>query len=140
MATIYGDNFSSSDGLKKAPGTRHNSAVRRFGNSVDLAVEGGGNTDTLKVADLPAGFVFDEIKISSTANCSGINFTLGTAADPDKYMTTTAGPNATTLGNLGLPAMRQMAALTEGEEVFLTPSGNLPASGTIQVDIYGSKT
>lgn len=139
MANIYGKNFSATDGLKKASGSSHDAGIRRFSNSVDLAVEGGGGTNALLIGVKPRGTVFDSATIASTANISALNFTIGTAADPDKYQTTIAGPNAVVKPNLGLPAMRAEAPSTEDEEIFLTPSGNLPASGILEASFYVSK-
>lgn len=139
MAKIYGNNFSATALLALASGITHDAGIRRFGNSVDLAVEGGGNQDDLKVCVKPRGSVFDSITIASDANLSGINFTVGTEADPDKYMTATAGPNAAVKANLGLPAMRAETAPSESEEIFIFPSGNLPATGTLEVSLYASK-
>lgn len=138
MALIYGDQFSS-DAASVAQGVSHDAGVRRFGNSVDLAIEGGGGQNTPIVAKLPSGVVPVGCEVSCSTNASAINFTLGTAADPDKYATAFAGPaaGATVKVNI-LPAMLK-TILTDAETVILTPSGNLPATGILVASFFASK-
>ena len=138
MPNIQGKNFSAVDDLKMASGTNHNAGVRRFGNSADLATEGGGTADPIKVCVLPVGTVFDELKMAASVDLSALTFTLGTAAEPAKYMTATAGPNAAIKSGMGLPAKRAMDPLAYDEELILTPSGNWPAAGTIEASVYAS--
>lgn len=138
MALIYGKQFSS-DARDMAEGTIHDAGVRRFGNSVDLAVEGASSQNTLIVGKLPSGVVVSGAEVSCTTNASAINYTLGTVADPDKYATAFAGPAAgATVRVPILPAMLQ-TLLEEPETVILTPSGNQPATGILVASIFASK-
>jgi hypothetical protein len=138
MANLNGDQFSSDPG-SMAQGTIHDAGVRRFGNSFDLAVAGGGTTNTPIVAKAPSGVVPAGCDVSCTTNASGINFTLGTAADPDKYATAFAGPAANATVRVAiLPAMLK-TMLEEPETIILTPSGNMPANGTLVTSFFASK-
>lgn len=138
MALINGTQFSTDPG-NMAQGTMHDAAVRRFGNDFDLAVAGGGTTNTPVVAKLPSGVVPVSCEVSCTTNASGINFTLGTVADPDKYATAFAGPAANATVRVAiLPAMLK-TILEEPETIILTPSGNMPANGTLVASFFASK-
>lgn len=135
--TKFGSIFSATDTLKKAPGEVHDAGVRTFKNSFDLTVD-GGTSEPMKVADLPPGCVVEAITIRSDQNLSGINFTLGTAATANKYMIASAGPNASA-ATYYPPLALALTATTDREELFVTPSGNMPNVGTMTVRIHVSK-
>lgn len=131
--TKYGSQFSATDALKKANGTSHNSPQKVFKNKFALATE-GGTAEPLKIASIGPGHVFDELKIETDANLSGVTFTVGTPDDPDKYKTATAGPNATTVVWQPLLALT-LDATTGAEDIILTPSGAIPGAGTIRTTL-----
>lgn len=127
----YGYQFSSSDPLKKADGRSHNAGVRSFENVFDLTVD-GGTAQPLKVAEIGPGVHVHSLFIDTDQNLSGLNFTLGTASAPAKYGASTAGPNATQkIVYAPLSTMLNCTDLVE--EVWLTPSGNMPNAGTLRV-------
>lgn len=133
----YGIQFSSTDGLKKADGRSHDAGLRTFANYFDLTVD-GGTSQTLKIADLPEGVVIKGWDIESDQNLSGINFSLGTTAAATKYGAAVAGPNATAQSRF-VPMAIKLDATAAAEELFLTPSGNLPSAGGLRVTVYASK-
>lgn len=135
--TKFGSVFSATDTLKKAPGELHDAGVRTFKNSFDLTADGGG-VEPMKVADLPPGCVVESVVVRSDQNLSAINFTLGTAASAAKYMASAAGPNATA-ATYYPPLAVSMTATTDREELFLTPSANMPSTGTLIVRVHVSK-
>lgn len=132
----YGKNFSTAH-LHRAPGTSHHAAERDYSNLFDLAAD-GGTAEALKIAHVGPGVVAKELLIESSANISGINFTVGTAADPDKYGTTTAGPAANGSKIIYPPLALGLDPTTEAEDIILTPSGALPGAGTIRTTFRAS--
>lgn len=137
MANIYGNQFGS-DRAKLAQGASHDAAVRRHSNSVDLAVEGGGTADTLIAARLREGCSVCAIDISCTTNASGITFGVGTAAAATKYGAAVTGPAAGATVRVAIPVAVLDDILTANEEIILTPSGNLPATGILVASVYAS--
>lgn len=133
--TKYGSQFDA-DGAVRAAGESHNASLRTYDNKVALATE-GGTSQAIKIADIGPGTCLQEIDIFCSQDISAINFTVGTAADADKYLTTTAGPNATIKTSQVLIAL-QLEPTTEREEIFLTPSGNMPSTGTLVTRIRAS--
>ncbi|QNQ09250.1 hypothetical protein [Sphingomonas alpina] len=133
MAIVYGAAFSSTDLTAKAPGTSHDAGERSFRNVFDFATNGGGGTvNTPKIAIVREGSCIKGFRVSSDVNCSGINFTIGTIADPVKYCAAFAGPaaNAQVIPTVKIP-MQAMDPLARPEEIYLFPSGNMPAAGTL---------
>ena len=144
MAQSNGANFGGGDPAKLASGTRHDAGIRLFENKFDLESDddaAGGTSNTLLVAKIREGCKISHGGyLSSTANLSGINFTLGTAADPDKYATAFAGPAANATVTIPvLPAMLAADPLSTPEDLILTPSGNLPAAGTVVAAVTAAK-
>lgn len=135
--TKYGKNFSATDGLKKAAGQSHNAQVVAFGNAFDLAVD-GNTAQALKIADLPAGVVPLYFTIDCDQNVSALTFKLGTTADDDLYGAAANGPNAT-VQTRHVPVALGLTPTQAAAEVFLTPSGNMPATGNLRVVIYGTQ-
>ena len=130
----YGSQFSSTDQLKKANGTSHNSPIKAFKNKFALATD-GGTSESLVIGRVGPGHVIDELKIETDANLSGVNFTIGILGALAKYKAATAGPNATTLVMQPLLSLA-LDASVEGEEILLTPSGNIPGAGSIRTTLY----
>lgn len=134
--TKYGSAYSGTDDKFLSPGQSVNAAMRAHMNVFNLAVD-GGTSEPLKLAYIGPGNVPIHFVIETGANLSGVNFTIGTPADPDKYGTAVAGPNATTQVRYPLLALG-VTPTSEGEEIILTPSGNLPSSGTIRTNVVTS--
>jgi hypothetical protein len=134
--TKFGSAYSETDPLKLAPGESVNAGSRHHKNVFDLAVD-GGTSEPLKMANIGPGNVPDRFVIETGANLSAINFTIGTPADPDKYGTAVAGPNATVQVRYPLLALG-VTPTDVGEEIILTPSGNLPSSGLIKTNVVTS--
>lgn len=140
MTVAYGTNYSGTDPLKLAPGTEVDAAVRLFRNFFDLAL---WTTDTdigdkLMIGHPKEGSVFDAFVINSSANLSGATFQLGTLDDPDKYLTTFTGPNATTI-RIEVPASTGRDALAKAEDIYLTVAGaDLPHTGVVTTKLFMS--
>lgn len=140
MAKIYGNAFSGSDRRKLAPGAVHDAGVRRYRNVFNLADAGvGGTTNTPLVAKLREGTALAACELTSNVNLAGVNFTLGTEAEPAKYATAFAGPGAGATVRVSiLPAALAADALATPEEIILTPSAALPAAGTVVASVMAS--
>jgi hypothetical protein len=123
-------------------GTDTDAALRVIRNRFNLSTDtdpAGGTSNRLYIGRLPQGCVPRSVRIMTDANCSAINLTVGTTASAAKYMASAAGPNATQSLPV-MPIAAQMAdALTAYEDVYVTPSGNWPASGQIAVSMDFSK-
>lgn len=133
MASSMGAVFSSTDSRVLAPGTSHDAGIRSMRNVFNLATNGGGGTtNSLKAAALRSGMCVRGARLTSDVNCSGINFTIGTLADPTKYAAAFAGPaaNAQVVVTLKV-AIQAMDPLAAAEDVYLFPSGNTPGAGTL---------
>lgn len=139
MADIYGKAYSATNALHRTHGTTSDAGVRRFRNCVDLAAEGGGTANSIIAAMVREGVAVCEVRLHSTANLSGINFTIGTDAAPAKYGAAQAGPNATSK-TFQIPVAQLAAdALSAPETIKFFPSGNLPGAGTIVAEVFASK-
>jgi hypothetical protein len=136
--TKLGTQFAAlaASALGVAMGSSHNAAMRGYKNKFALATE-GGTTEPLQVATLGAGCVFDSIRIETDANLSTMNFLIGTPADPDKYGTAVAGPNAVPQTRYPLIAL-PLDAIAEGETIILTPSANIPSVGSIRTTVMAT--
>lgn len=141
MANIGGTAYNLTDPLDRANGAMVNAGLRVYKNTFDLAVagQGGGGDDPLLAAKVREGNVIDSIFMQSSANLSAVNFTIGTAADPDKYGAAQAGPNATAKEFVLTIAGAAQGELAAPEEIIITPSGNLPSSGVIVTRVVTSK-
>lgn len=141
MAKLYGSAFNASDPRKLAPGTVHDAGSRRFSNKFNFADSGvGGTTNTPIIARIRAGSAVHAFELSSTVSLAGINFTLGTAAEPAKYCATFAGPAAG--GTVRAPIKPDVLAadaIKSPEEIILTPSANLPGAGIVVGSVFASK-
>lgn len=142
MAKILGSAFRaiSAAGAALASGCVHDAGVRRFRNTFNLAdANVGGTTNTPVVARLREHNALSACELSSTVSLAAVNFTLGTADDPDKYATAFAGPAAgATVRVPILPAMLAADAISAPEEIILTPSAALPANGLVVASVYAS--
>lgn len=141
MAKIYGSAFSATDTKKLAPGTVHDAGSRRFRNTFNLADAGvGGTTNTPIVARVREGSAVHACEVSSSANLSAINFTLGIVGDPAKYAAAFAGPAAGATVRVPIkPEVLAADALALPEEIILTPSANLPGAGILVGSVFASK-
>lgn len=119
-------------------GKRFNAGLRIFDNSFDLSADGGG-TDPFVLGKVREGNKPQQVLIRSDQNLSAINFTVGTAADPDAYGTAQAGPNATKKELLLTLAADAGDALSSAETIILTPSANMPGAGTLVTKLITSK-
>lgn len=140
MPTSYG-NWNPNTPNAKAKGTVHDAAVRAYEKVFNLATDGdaaGGTANVLHCGRVREGSKPMFFTIASTANLSALTFKIGTPADDDKYGTGIAGPNVATVLAHALAAAQDDDALTAPEDIIVTPSGNLPASGTITVRTFAS--
>ncbi|WP_343609359.1 hypothetical protein [Novosphingobium sp.] len=135
--TKFGSQFSSTDPLKKADGRSHDAGVRSFENVFDLTVDGGTN-QALKIAEIQPGVHAQTVTLDTDQNLSAINFTVGTADTPAKYGASTAGPNATQK-TIYVPLSLGLGCTTVNEEIFLYPSANMPAAGSLKTRMHCSK-
>lgn len=134
----YGSAFSATDLDRRAPGQSHAAGLRVSKNTFALA-DDGGTSEALVVARLAAGDVIDEIKIESDQNLSGLTFKAGTAADDDAIKGATTGPAANAAVVFQPLIANGVTPLAAATEVLLTPSGNIPSSGSIRVTVYASR-
>lgn len=141
MANSYGDwNPTTPDA--RADGCKHDAAKRAYVKKFNLATDAdpaGGTSNKLHVGRVRAGScIMPEFKIASTVNESGITFNLGTLADDDYFAAAVTGPaaNATVSGHI-LPAVQGLV-LAVDTDIYLTPSGNLAATGVIVSTIEAS--
>lgn len=140
MPTSYG-NWNPNTPNAKAAGKTHDAAVRLFEKMFNLATDSdaaGGTSNVLHVGRVREGSKVLFFTINSSANLSGITFNIGTAAVPAKYATGVTGPNAATVLAHALASAQDDEPLTAPEDIILTPSGALAASGTITVRTFAS--
>lgn len=133
----YGSAFSATDALKKAPGHSHDAGLRVFANRFDLTVD-GGTSEALLIAVLNEGVVPLYTTLDSDQNLSAINFTIGDGTTANRFGASTAGPNATQK-TIHVPLALKLDPLTGQTQVWLTPSGNMPSSGSLRVSLFASK-
>lgn len=138
MAVFYSNelaNFTSQPVVKPSAVVGVGGRLRRYSGSITLASQ--TTSDTIVVAQIPAGadFAFGVLTSSVTLGTSTI--AIGITGNTGLYRaagTFTAVDTPTMFG----PATAVKAAnLTAEQQVFITiATANLPASGTLVVDLY----
>lgn len=130
-------------GIDSTPVVKANAAkaygarIRRFRATVAMAAQ--ADTDTIVLADIPAGytFAFGLITASATLGASA-TISIGTAASAAKYRAAATHTTANTPVLFGTQATVGLASpLTAVERVIATVgTAALPGSGTFCVDLY----
>jgi hypothetical protein len=140
MAQTYSVETAGVDSLpvvKASAVQAYEARVRRFRATVNLASQAIG--DTVVLADIPAGYSFAGVELTTSVSLGTATVSVGNAANATKYtpaLTLTATNTPTNTGNA-----TQLAALpqTSNDRVILTVgAAALPASGTLVVDLYVS--
>lgn len=138
MTTFYSAETAGIDSIppsKPAAPNSYFARVKRFRATITLAAQ--GTSDSIVLADIPAGMVFAGGELTSSVSLSTSVVAIGTAASAGKYRTGavfTATDTPTPFGNTAAMAMSPLAAI---ERVLLTiGTAALPASGTLVVDLY----
>lgn len=138
MATLYSNEltgFASQPVVKPSVPYGVNSKLRRFTGSVTLASQ--ATTDTIVIAQVPAGMDFAYGVITSTVSLGSSTVAIGYAGATGAYRTAavfTATDTPTLFGNA---AQVKSAPLAAEQQVYITIAvAALPASGTLVVDLY----
>lgn len=139
MAQTYSTETAGIDSVpavKASAINGYSARVKRFRATITLASQASG--DTIVLADLPAGFLFDFAMVSTSVTLGTSTIALGTAATPAQF--SAAATYTTTLPVLtGLAAAQGAAPFTATTRVIATiAAAALPASGTLVIDIYAN--
>ncbi len=135
MAKLYGAALAAvlsgaMNGL--APGSSVNAGVRVHREIFDIAAADAA--DVLVISKPRGGDVILGFKITGSVDLSAMTVKIGTAADDDYYMTSTAGPaTAGVPKEVGLTAGIDDDPLAEATEILMTLGGTVPAAGVLVV-------
>lgn len=124
----------------KPRATAYGARLRRIRGTFTYASQVFG-TDTLVVGNLPAGATFAFGTITTSVTTGTATIAVGIAGSTSKYAAAAAytTANAPTLFGTAATVGAADPALTAEEQVFCTiGTANLPASGTLVVDLYYS--
>ena len=155
MASLYAQNMA---GQVAAPPIRpsdagYGSRTFRFRSVLNLAAiatgtygstqAGVATTDSVLLAILPAGYVFDYGMITSSVSLSTAVVAVGTNAthaSNGQYRAAATFTAVDTPTLFGLASAQAGAALSSDTRVYLTTAtGAVPSSGTLVVDLYCNK-
>lgn len=138
MATLYSAEMTGVDSIpasKPAAPNSYFARVKRFRATITLASQ--ATTDTVVLADIPAGMVFAGGEITSSVSLGSSTIAVGTSASTAKYKaaaTFTATDTPTPFGKASALAMDPLAS---PERIILTiAAAALPSSGTLVIDLY----
>lgn len=138
MTTYYVNEltgFTSLPVVKPSATTGVGGRLRRYSGSITLNTQ--TTSDTIVVAQVPAGADFAFGMITSTVSLGTSTIAIGTSASTGLYRaaaTFTAVDTPTPFGPTA--AVKALPIATE-QTVFITiTTANLPASGTLVVDLY----
>lgn len=122
----------------KATSQGYGARLIRFRASITLATQ--TTADTIVVAVVPAGYDFAFGVLTSTVSLGTSTIAIGFAGTTGFYRTAavfTATDTPTFFGNTAAVAA---VALTADQTIFITiATANLPASGTLMVDMFFSR-
>ena len=113
--------------------------LKRMRATVTLAAQ--TTSDTLSLGNLPAGAVFAFGVINTDTSLGTSTLSIGTAASAAAYRaaaTFTATDTPTLFGKAAAEAGSDTGATTETQIVGTIATANLPASGTLVVDVFYS--
>lgn len=123
--------------IKPAAPNGYFSRLRRFRATVTLASQ--GTSDTIVLADIPAGMVFAGGELTSSVSLSTSTIAIGTAASTGKYKAAGTFTATDTPTPFGVTTAMAMAPLAAPDRVIVTiGTAALPASGTLVIDLYFS--
>jgi hypothetical protein len=130
--------IDSTPSVKPSATAGYAARVKRFRATIALASQ--ASTDTIVLADLPAGYTFAYGVLTSSVTLGAATVAIGPSGTPAKYRAAavfTAVDTPTLFGSAIAGAGG--AASTATERVLATVgAAALPASGTLVVDIYAS--
>lgn len=120
----------------------------RFRSIVNLATVNAGaavtTADAIRLATIPAGYVFDRCEMVSSVSLTTSVLAIGTSqthASNNQYRPAAAyGTTADLLSVTAPAAAKAGSAQTADTDVFMTvATANLPTSGNVVVDLYFNK-
>lgn len=123
----------------KPRATVYGGRLKRLRATIALASQ--TTSDTLLLGNLPAGAVFAFGVLTSSASLGSSTLAIGTAASAGAYRaaaTFTSTDTPTPFGVTAAVAGSDAGAATETPVIGTIATANLPASGTLVVDIYYS--
>jgi len=122
-------------GFKPSATLGYGSRVRRYSGSFTLASQ--TTSDTLIVANIPAGADFAFGVITSSVSLGTSTISIGVAGTPALYRAAATFTAVDTPTTFGPAAQVRPAALTAEQTVIVTiATASLPASGTLVIDLY----
>lgn len=122
----------------RTPGDVVGANVRRMRAKIDLSLATFANGDTVSLGKLPQGarFAYGMLTASATMGASA-TIAIGVSGTAAKYRAAAVHTTVDQPVLFGKAAVVGSAALTAEEEILLTIAvADLPASGTLVVDIY----
>jgi hypothetical protein len=145
MAKQYG-NYTAPRGqtpVGQIDGSSQGGHVRVYREQITLASGVGTTADTIVVAYPSKGEQFLFGVLTSTVTLGTSTVAVGITGATGKYRAAAAftAVDTPTLFGAGVAGLAGAGKLTGDEEVFLTiGTANLPASGTLTVDLYFAQT
>jgi len=142
MATTLSNELSgigSTPVVKASAVSGYGARLRRYRATITLASQVFGAGNEIYLAYVPAGLTFAYGVITSDTSLGTSTVSVGTAASVAKYKAAAVFTSTDTPTMFGKTATITQTALTAEEQILLQVLvANLPASGTLVVDLYFS--
>lgn len=129
--------FYSTPAVKPSTANAVGGRMRRYTATITLNTQ--TTSDTIVIAQLPTGFDFAYGVLTSTVSLGSSTIAIGYSGSTGAYRTAATFTATDTPTMFGNTAVVKTSPLTAEQQVFITIAvANLPASGTLVVDLYGS--
>jgi hypothetical protein len=142
MATTLSNELSgigSTPVVKASATAGYGARLRRYRATITLASQAFGAGNEIFLAYVPAGLTFAYGAVTSSVSLGTSTISVGTAASVAKYKAAATSTAVDTPTLFGTTATVAQTALTAEEQILLQVLiANLPASGTLVVDLYFS--
>lgn len=142
MATLYAseaNGYLNTTPPALANGAVHEARVRRYRAKITLASQ--TTSDTIVLARVPQGSAFAYGVLNTTDSLGTSTIAIGITGTTGKYRAAATFTTTNTPTLFGPAAAAAADPLTAAETIFITIAvANLPASGTLVVDLYFSAT
>lgn len=140
MATLYSAEMTGVDSnpmTKPAAPNGYFAREKRFRATIPLASQ--ATTDTVVLADIPAGMVFAGGYLTTDTSLGTATIAVGISGTTAKYKAAATFTATDTPTAFGMASAISMSPLAASERIILTiGTAALPSSGTLVIDLYFS--
>lgn len=144
MATFYSSELANiaATPVVKASGSGYGARLVRFRATIVLNTTTVTTSDTVVLANVPAGFTFAFGVLTSSVSLGTSTIAIGTAASTGKYRAaaTFTAVDTPTMFGVATQVGNQTALAADEQVILTTATANLPTSAnTLVIDLYYSR-